>query len=72
VSEQAFRSVNGFDKRAADRLAREVARLIDIRIVGSRSAVADALLDYLQVGGIEGPKSVPEWCEAHDAKGGGQ
>ena len=35
-----------FDKRAADTLAREVAKLVKRGIIDSRSAVGDALLDY--------------------------
>jgi hypothetical protein len=35
-----------FDKRGADRLAREAAALIRRGVVGSRSPLADALLDY--------------------------
>ena len=46
----------GFDKRAADALAREVQKLIDRKVIDSRSMAADALLDYVDPGPNE---SVP-------------
>lgn len=46
-----------FDKRAADALAREVQKLIDRKVIDSRSPAADALLDYVDPGPNE---SVPE------------
>lgn len=53
-------------KRAADRLARAVARLVQIGKLDARSEASDALLDYLGVGSLEGPGSVPEWCDQYD------
>ena len=35
-----------FDVKAADRLAREVNKLVRRRIIDARSPAADALLDY--------------------------
>lgn len=55
-----------FRKLAADKLARTVCDLIDRRVIDSRSRAGDALLDYLNVGGLYGPKSVPEWVEQYD------
>lgn len=52
-----------FDKLAADRLALAVARLVEMRVIDARSEAGDALLDYLKIGGIDGPSSVPEWVE---------
>jgi len=49
-----------FAKRAADRLAVAVARLVEIGQLSARSAAADALLDYFEVGSIDGPKDVAE------------
>lgn len=46
-------------ERAADRLAVAVARLIEIRALDARSEAGDALLDFLEVGGLGGPKDVP-------------
>ena len=57
---------DGFDKRGADRLAREVARLVNSKVIDSRSRASDAMLDYLQVGWVDGPTTVPEWCEQYD------
>jgi hypothetical protein len=39
-------AVAPFDERSADRIATEVARLIERQIIDSRSPAADALLDY--------------------------
>lgn len=52
---------------AAKRLAYAVALLIEGRIIGSRSAAADALLDYLGVGGPGGPRDVPTWITEYEA-----
>ena len=35
-----------FDKRAADHLADEVAKLVERKVIDARSPAADALLDY--------------------------
>lgn len=50
---------------AADRLAYTVAGLVERRVIGERSAAADALLDYLDVGHT-GPASVPEWMQQYE------
>jgi len=58
--------------RHADKLAYEVACAILNREHGKRSAVSYSLLNYLNIGGISGPKTVPEWMDKYRAaKGGG-
>lgn len=57
-----------FHRVGADRLAYAVARLIQTRVLDARSEAADALLDYLDVGGIDGPKNVLEWMEQYEAR----
>ena len=52
------------DQLGADRLAYEVAVLIEKKILDPRSRVGDALLDYLRIG-CGGPPSVPEWMEEY-------
>ena len=49
------------DKVGADRLACACVKLIQSNQLDTRSEVADALLDYLDIGGSSGCKSVPEW-----------
>lgn len=64
--------VNAADQRGADRLAYAVALLVKSGKLDARSAAADALLDYLGVGGLDGPKDVPTWMaerEATESKG---
>jgi hypothetical protein len=58
---------DSFDKQAADRLAYACAGAVMQRAVGSRSAIGDALLDYLQIGGMDGPQTTPEWMERYEA-----
>jgi hypothetical protein len=53
------------DKRAADKLAYEVAKCIERGVIGTRSGPADALLDYLNIGNGEF-KSVPQWVEFYE------
>lgn len=60
--------MNAFDKQAADKLAYEVAKCIERGVIGTRSGPSDALLDYLNIGGLDGPKSVPEWVERYELK----
>lgn len=48
-------------KIGADRLAYAVAQLIQQRVIDTRSEAGDALLDYLDIGGPDGPKDVPSW-----------
>ncbi len=57
---------NPFDKIAADKLAYECARCIEHGVLGSRSGVGDALLLYLNVGGMRGPVSVPDWVDEYE------
>lgn len=63
----AGRSVESrsFDKKAADRLAYNCCRMIEQRVLGERSGVGDALLDYLKIGFMGGPQSVPDWMEQY-------
>ena len=51
---------------AADKLAYTVAKAIMRGEIRERSAVDDALLVYLNIGGIEGPKDVPTWVEQYE------
>lgn len=62
--------VSPFDKLAADRLAMAVVRLIELGRLDARSEAGDALLDYLRIGGIDGPRSVPEWVEKYKKRKG--
>ena len=48
----------GCYRRAADRLAYEVAKAVGRGAIGSRSAIGDALLDYLGIGTLDGPSDV--------------
>jgi len=57
--------MSSFDKRGADRLAYEVALLVTSGRIGERSAAADALLDYLQIGWFDGPEDVQAWTDGH-------
>lgn len=50
----------------ADKLACTVAKAIMRGEIRERSAVDDALLIYLNIGGIEGPKDVPTWIEQYE------
>ena len=52
----------------ADRLAYECARQIRLGKIDARSGIGDALLDYLHIGGIDGPSSVPEWMRQYDVR----
>lgn len=54
------------DKIGADRLAYACARQVTAGKLDSRSAIADALLDYLRIGHPGGPQSVPEWMAAYE------
>ena len=54
-------------RRAADRLAYAVAKLIERRVLDARCNAADALLDYLEIGAIDKPASVPQWVEQYEA-----
>jgi len=51
---------------AADKLAYEVARLVLNNRLDSRSGASDALLIYLNIGGIDGPDSVPQWVKEYE------
>lgn len=57
---------NQFAKRAADALAYACATTVKRGLIGSRSSIADALLDYLDVGGVGGPRDVCEWIDAYE------
>ncbi len=55
-------------RRGADRLAYAVARLVQSGRLDARSEAGDALLDYLQVGSIDGPQDVPTWMMEYEAR----
>lgn len=55
-----------FKKIGADRLAYEVAMMIIRNEIDSRSSVADALLDYMEIGTSGKPQSVHEWIEKYE------
>ncbi len=46
---------------AADKLAYECARQIELRRIGERSGIGDALLNYMEIGFPGGPDDVPSW-----------
>lgn len=48
-------------KESSDRLAFCVGKLVCSGAIDSRSGAADELLVYLNIGGVNGPSSVPEW-----------
>lgn len=56
-----------FDRRGADRLAYECALAVRAGKIDSRHPVADALLDYLDVGCVGGPTSVMEWMALYES-----
>ena len=51
----------------ADRLAYECATAIVRGRIRPRSRISDRLEDYLEIGGIDGPATVPEWIEQYEA-----
>jgi hypothetical protein len=55
-------------ERAADKLAYEVALAIHRRELGERSGISDALLNYLNIGGIGWFDTVPEWIEWYEKR----
>lgn len=57
-----------FARRGADRLAAAVARLIKIGHLDARSEAGDALLDYMKIGGLDGPKDVAEWIAKYELR----
>ena len=61
-----FEPLTDFNKDQADKLAYEVAKLVIGRHLNSRSGASDALLLYLNVGGINGPSTVPEWIQKYE------
>lgn len=58
--------MSGYKDRAAERLAYECAKLIQMRRLDARSAVGDALLDYLEIGSMDGPPDVPTWIQDYE------
>lgn len=58
--------VRYFDKRAADALAYACAKAIRMGLIPTRSAIDDALLDYLNIGGFGGPIDVPTWMDGYE------
>ena len=65
--ENANLEVNAVRLRGADKLAYYCAKAIERREIGSRSAIGDALLSYLDIGGMDGPSNVPVWVEQYEA-----
>lgn len=63
--EQERRAVK---ERAADALAYECARAVRSGRLDARSGIADALLDYLDIGGCGGPADVGEWMRDYEKK----
>jgi hypothetical protein len=59
---------DSFNKMGADALAYAVARSIERGCINSRSEIGDALLEYLEIGHIDGPNSVPEWIDQYETK----
>ena len=55
-----------FDKKAADKLAYHVAVAIANGWIATRSAIDDALLNYLEIGGVDGPTDVPTWIDEYE------
>lgn len=55
-----------FARRAADALAYECAKAVRSGRLDARSGIADALLDYLDVGGLGGPMDVLTWMEDYE------
>lgn len=55
-----------FARRAADALAYECAKAVRSGRLDGRSGIADALLDYLNVGGFGGPLDVHAWMENYE------
>lgn len=55
------------NRMAADCLAYACAKAIIRGDVRSRSAIDDALLAYLDIGGLDGFATVPEWVEKYES-----
>lgn len=55
-------------RRAADKLAYTVAKLVDRRVLDARCPAADALLDYLEIGAPDKPSTVPEWMQQYESR----
>ncbi len=58
--------------RQCDHLAFKVAVMVQLRKLGTRSAVADELLNYLNVGGVDGPVDIPSWVEQYKIETDGE
>lgn len=50
----------------ANRLAYHCARAVVRGDIGSRSTISDALLDFLKVGGLDGPFDTPGWIAEYE------
>lgn len=59
-------SARAFDARAADALAYACASAIRRGLIPTRSAIDDALLDYLAIGVFGGPMDVPTWMDEYE------
>jgi len=58
----------GGSSQNADRLARRCAEAVIRGEIDARSAIADALLDYMRVGSSGGPEDVHEWLANHPSE----
>jgi len=56
------------DVFGANRLARRCAEAVIRGEIDARSAIADALLDYMRVGSSGGPEDVHEWLANHPSE----
>ena len=56
------------DQNSADRLAYEVAKLVVNGKLDARSAASDALLDYLMIGQLGAPSTVPAWMHEYELR----
>jgi hypothetical protein len=68
TEQQRMEFLYSMHKKKADNLAYFVGRLVVNGHLDARSGAADALLEYLNIGGVDGPSTVPEWLESHDVR----
>lgn len=53
--------------RGADRLAYQCAQAIARRAIGTRTKISDTVEDYMNIGSIGGPQTVPDWITEYEA-----
>jgi hypothetical protein len=66
TEQQRMEFLYAIHKKKADNLAFFVGRLVVNGHLDARSGAADALLEYLNIGGVDGPSTVPEWLESYE------